>query len=237
MASKINLYYKSNNAREDAYTKMRREEEKIANAQQDKLDLKHIENLEEMAQAKRYSKLFKNTMGEIINSTFGETKNIQQLATKIVSSANTSLADIIKAGKLDEFVKTITAFTKDELKKMGLSKQAQLVIEDLTKPELKSIVNEELLTGVKRGDTPEQLAKTATALLGGEGKEGEDVVKEIIDNLIDTAEKKGKKKLVNKKHYEKRQMLEALGKQSLASVADEASVAVESGKKKKAGRA
>jgi hypothetical protein len=158
----VSLYYKSNNAREKAYEKMRREEEIMDNEQQDALDLKNLEGLEEMAQAKKYSRLIKNTMGEIISTSPAFTK-LSKVAEPFIEIVATNLEDLVKTKKLDEFVKKL-----NELEFSDLSKIQQLIVNDLNDPFVKKIINEEMYKLVADGKTNKEIASELEKYIIGE---------------------------------------------------------------------
>lgn len=158
----VSLYYKSNNAREKAYEKMRREEEIMDNEQQDALDLKNLEGLEEMAQAKKYSRLIKNTMGEIISTSPAFTK-LSKTVEPFIEIVATNLEDLVKTKKLDEFVKKL-----NELEFSDLSKIQQLIVNDLNDPFIKKLINEEMSKLVADGKTNKEIASELEKYIIGE---------------------------------------------------------------------
>lgn len=157
-----NLYYKSNNAREAVYEKMRREEEIMSNEQQDMLDLKSLESLEEMAQAKKYSRLIKNTMGEIISTSPAFSK-LAKVTEPVIEIVATNLEDLVKTKKLDEFVKKL-----NELEFSDLSKIQQLIVNDLNDPFIKNLINEEMSKLIANGKSNKEIASELEKYIIGE---------------------------------------------------------------------
>ena len=158
-------YYKSNNARENVYEESRHQEEINANKQQDQLDIKNMETLAEMAQAKKYSKLIKNTMGELIN-TSPELKKAIDIGKDILPLAkNTikSIQDIIDNGKLSELTDKLNAIPLDELTQIQ-----KIIIKDVNNPEIKTIINETIKEEVASGKSNKEIAKTLQELLIGQ---------------------------------------------------------------------
>lgn len=158
-------YYKSNNARENVYEQSRRQEEINANKQQDQLDIKNMETLAEMAQAKKYSKLIKNTMGELIN-TSPELKKAIDIGKDILpQTKNTikSIQDIIDNGKLSELTDKLNAIPLDELTQIQ-----KIIIKDVNNPEIKTIINETIKKEVASGKNNKEIAKTLQELLIGQ---------------------------------------------------------------------
>lgn len=157
-------YYKSNNARENVYEQSRRQEEINANKQQDQLDIKNMETLAEMAQAKKYSKLIKNTMGELIN-TSSELKKVIDIGKDILpQTKNTikSIQDIIDNGRLNELTDKLNAIPLDELTKIQ-----KIIIKDINNPEIKTIINETIQEDLELGKTHEEIGKSIQDLLIG----------------------------------------------------------------------
>ena len=158
-------YYKSNNARENVYEQSRRQEEINANKQQDQLDIKNMETLAEMAQAKKYSKLIKNTMGELINIS-PELKKAIDIGKDILPQAkNTikSIQDIIDNGRLSELTEKLNAIPLDELTQIQ-----KIIIKDVNNPEIKTIINETIKEEVALGKNNREIAKTLQELLIGQ---------------------------------------------------------------------
>lgn len=151
-------YYKSNNARENVYEQSRRQEEINANKQQDQLDIKNMETLSEMAQAKKYSKLIKNTMGELIN-TSPELKKAIDIGKDTIKS----IQDIIDNGRLSELTDKLNAIPLDELTQIQ-----KIIIKDVNNPEIKTIINETIKEEVASGKSNKEIAKTLQELLIGQ---------------------------------------------------------------------
>lgn len=157
-------YYKSNNVRENVYEQSRRQEEINANKQQDQLDIKNMETLAEMAQAKKYSKLIKNTMGELIN-TSPELKKAIDIGRDILPQAkNTikSIQDIIDSGRLNELTDKLNAIPRDELTKIQ-----KIIIKDINNPEIKYIINETIKEDIALGKTHKEIGKSIQELIIG----------------------------------------------------------------------
>lgn len=175
----MSLYYKSNNARENAYTLARREQEILDNKQQDELDVKHMENLSEMAQAKRYGRLLKNTFGEIMNTTPVLSK-LSKSAEPFINIVATNLEDLVKTKKLDEFVKKL-----NELEFSDLSKIQQLIVNDLNDPFVKKLINEEMSKLIIDGKTNKEIASELEKYIIGENPP--DKYKDALQSLIQKA--------------------------------------------------
>ncbi len=166
------LYYKSNNARENAYEKARREQEILNNKQQDELDIKHMENLSEMSQAATYGRLMKNTFGEIMNSS--EFSGVK----KLVSNLNSTLTAIINSGKLDETVKSLISIPSS-----NLTPEAKIVIKKFKDPSMKDLINVEISNALKEGATPPQIAKIFKDMTAGKGEKGDKIMSELLSIL------------------------------------------------------
>jgi len=186
-------YYKSNNAREDVYEQSRRQEEINANKQQDQLDIKNMETLAEMAQAKKYSRLIKNTMGELIN-TSPELKKAIDIGKDILPQAKNSIKsiqDIIDNGRLNELTDKLNAIPLDELTKIQ-----KIIIKDINNPEIKAIINETINEDIALNKPHKEIAKSIQDLLIGRDskykKELETLVYKAFSPVISQRKKKEK---------------------------------------------
>lgn len=187
-------YYKSNNVRENVYEQSRRQEEINANKQQDQLDIKNMETLDEMAQAKKYSKLIKNTMGELIN-TSPELKKAIDIGKDILPlTKNTikSIQDIIDNGKLSELTDKLNAIPLNQLTKIQ-----KIIIKDINNPEIKNIINETINEDLELGKTHKEIGKSIQDLLIGKDskykKELESLVYKAFSPVISTKKSDYKK--------------------------------------------
>lgn len=160
----VSTYYKSNNVRENAYSLMRKQQEIMNNEQQDALDLKNMESLEEMAQAKKYSKLIKNTMGELVSSTpsLKPYAELVKTAAPLVKEANKNLEYLVETKQLSEFVKKI-----NELDISELSKIQRLIVQDLNDPSIKKVINEEMAKLILEGKDNKEIANELSSLIIG----------------------------------------------------------------------
>jgi len=176
---KQSTYYKSNNVRESVYEKSRKEQEDLNNKQQDELDIKNMEILNEMAQAKRYSRLVKNTFGEIMNTTPVLSK-LAKAGEPLLESVATNLEDLVKTKKLDEFVKKL-----NELEFSDLTKIQQLIVNDLNDPFVKKLINEEMAKLISDGKTNKEIASELEKYIIGENPP--DKYKKALQTLITKA--------------------------------------------------
>jgi len=179
----------SNQDRLRRYNEERLQEERNDVVQQAELYGYLAEENKLDAQATSLARLAKN----VFKKSFDLPKIDEKAIFKEITKAGNTILDSIKAGKLDELVKSIIAIPANQL-----NARQKIIQKDLTNPEFKKTVNDSLMEDIAAGKTPEEIDESLKELVAGsEGKADlEDMASKAslkIDTNIPSSVKKQKK--------------------------------------------
>ena len=164
--------YLSNQQRLSKYRTERRKEEIYSDEQQDRLYEQIAIERGLDVQSTALARLAKSVISKGADVLSAGAPAVRQSGV-VNKSGFQILSDSIKAGKLDELVKSIIRIPTGIL-----TKKQRIMQRDLINPDFKKMFNEVLSELIAVDSTPDVLAKATLTALGGEGNESE--VEELI---------------------------------------------------------